>query len=498
MVARGRRVPNTLLRAMRRERGWSLARVAEELRLLAEAEDENHLPGVNADMVGVWERGYKTPGPYYRALLCKLYQRPASQLGFISAETTTAESPVISHQPMASMTSSSLPYLALANERTRALDLLCDPANSNADRQASVWLTLGASGIGQLFDLGWTLEAILASLQTVLQSVQAMPSITRRQLLQLSGAAVLGSVPIPTGAHITEKERARCINALGESIGSGWKLFQTAGNAEVLAVGQVLLFNLQRCRETFFFSEQSAYYSSVYFLIGIALHHEGRIIEALKAHHQAYLISLEVADVWHMAQSWIWQAYGLEEQGQYSHALEAMNAALKLISTRNDIESMRTTAHILASTAEIMAQMNDVKGTHAKLSTSRELLEHLPGTHEEFDVATWHEVAGVCALHSRQYDMAVQRLQQAIEEYSPNFTLRKAATFIALIIAQARLGERDASLEIAEKALPLVRSVNAQALSKRFTEYITNALSEAFPHDIKANAFITDMRQRLA
>ena len=83
MAARGRHAPNTMLRRLREERGWSLRRVADELCLLAESEDENRLPGVNANMVGVWERGWKRPSPFYQALFCQLYQRSASQLGFV-------------------------------------------------------------------------------------------------------------------------------------------------------------------------------------------------------------------------------------------------------------------------------------------------------------------------------------------------------------------------------------------------------------------------------
>lgn len=68
MAQKGKHAPNHILRRLRKERGWSLQRVADELRLLAEAQDENDIPGVNANMVGVWERGWKRPGPYYQAL----------------------------------------------------------------------------------------------------------------------------------------------------------------------------------------------------------------------------------------------------------------------------------------------------------------------------------------------------------------------------------------------------------------------------------------------
>src|SRR5581483_8920532 len=126
MATRDRHTPNTMLRRLREERGWSLRRVADELCVLAESEDENRLPGVNANMVGVWERGWKRPSPFYQALFCQLYQRTASQLGFVTPEALAV--PVENTQPVAAgatSTNTGIPHLALAHEQTRAIDLLC-------------------------------------------------------------------------------------------------------------------------------------------------------------------------------------------------------------------------------------------------------------------------------------------------------------------------------------------------------------------------------------
>src|SRR5579859_5310593 len=66
---------NSLLRYQRQLRGWSLQHVVDRVCKLCE--DEERIPGINADMVGKWERGEKKPSPYYQTRLCELYQTSA-------------------------------------------------------------------------------------------------------------------------------------------------------------------------------------------------------------------------------------------------------------------------------------------------------------------------------------------------------------------------------------------------------------------------------------
>ena len=75
--------PNELLRRQRQQRGWSLQRVAEEIRRLCELDGRR--VGITAHMVGTWERGNKRPSPLYREKLCVLYGECAEQLGLIQA-----------------------------------------------------------------------------------------------------------------------------------------------------------------------------------------------------------------------------------------------------------------------------------------------------------------------------------------------------------------------------------------------------------------------------
>lgn len=72
--------PHNQLRACREHRGLTQHQAADRLVRVAWMRRGRRV-GVNADMVSKWERGEKCPSPFYRELLCLLYQRTPDQLG---------------------------------------------------------------------------------------------------------------------------------------------------------------------------------------------------------------------------------------------------------------------------------------------------------------------------------------------------------------------------------------------------------------------------------
>jgi transcriptional regulator with XRE-family HTH domain len=75
---------NSQLKRQRELRGWSQAHAAEELARLCEDDPRNVQPaGVNAKMIGSWERGDHLPSLYYRRKLSLLYEKSAEALGFV-------------------------------------------------------------------------------------------------------------------------------------------------------------------------------------------------------------------------------------------------------------------------------------------------------------------------------------------------------------------------------------------------------------------------------
>src|SRR5829696_7793035 len=74
-------VPNVQLREHRLRHNLTLEEVAEALTALAWERFAVRV-GVNAGMVGKWERGEKRPSRFYQRLFVLLYGVPGEQLGF--------------------------------------------------------------------------------------------------------------------------------------------------------------------------------------------------------------------------------------------------------------------------------------------------------------------------------------------------------------------------------------------------------------------------------
>lgn len=71
--------PNRRLKQARELRGWSQAKVAEEI-------------GTDATTVSRWERGVFSPTPYFRERLCKLFGKNAEELGLLESAYALPES----------------------------------------------------------------------------------------------------------------------------------------------------------------------------------------------------------------------------------------------------------------------------------------------------------------------------------------------------------------------------------------------------------------------
>jgi tetratricopeptide (TPR) repeat protein len=403
-------------------------------------------------------------------------------------------------QALAAMESISLqlsPHSFADQGQTDALDVLL-ATDTTLEQHLGAWLALGAGSLSPLFDSGWSIESVLDSLRVVLQGIQGMPVISRRKLLQLGAATMVGGIRISSGKHISEEERVQLTRALGESIGAGWKLFHKANPAQVLAIGQAQLYLTQQVHSSLYPGVRPLFYSAIYQLIGATSYFLGQYNEAQKAIDQSYIVSLQSADVWLIGQSLSWQAYLWEALGQYSRVLQTADEALRIISQQSDVESIRLRTRLLAYSAESAAILGDESDMEARLTAARELLEYIPGHHEEFDSASWFQHAGTCALNIGHYDLAVTQLQQAINGLPPEWALRYLSTSLCLARAFAYLKELDETLAVAHKMLPIITSIQATLLRQKFIHYLHSDLLANFPDDKRCQALLTLAQQQLA
>ena len=488
--------PNRRLRRQRTLHHWTLERVATELdRLCTEQERKLRRGYINAKMVSQWECGNHIPDVFWREKLCQLYGIDAEALGFVE--------PLL-HEGSSSMRISSgssaqeLPVIMTLDGQTQAMRLLERAEAEPVEAQAGAWLTLGIDRLAHLFDEGWSVEEIVIALQTVLQGVQAMSKFNRRYLFQLGVAAVMSGIVLPTGSHVTAEERAQLGQALGTSIAAGWQLFHRASNAQVLAVGQAQLYQVQQASQHLYPTVCPLLYSSAYNLIGAAYHFQGRYQDAHKAHEQAYTAALEAMDVLNMAQSRVWQANGLREQQHYLEAFQTIEAALRLVSQQRGTDTLWLQAHLFASGAEMAALLGKDKVMWEYLDTSQTMLSQLPYEyHDEFDHVSWHQYSGTCALILNQNDKAAEELQTAMDRLPPESLIRQIITLMPLAIAYARTKDRERCLETLKRAAVVANTIHSPTLNKQFANYIQQEMLGSFTSDRDFQTFASDIERQV-
>ncbi len=484
------RNPNHLLRRQRELRGWSQARLAEELLNCCEEDPRPSARGeINAKMIGAWERGEHVPSPYYQEKLRLLFGKSAEELGFIEPLQPPEHAPVV----VPSSVPQVLPALVTLHQ---AIDLLCEASDASIEQQSGAWLALGAGNLAPLFAFGWSLEDVFTSLHVLLKGVQAMSTFSRRTFIQLGAAAVVSSVPIPEGKHISAEDRAKLQSALSESIAAGWKLFHTAGNVQVFAVGQAQLYLVQQSHALLSSRVRAGFYTSVYNLMGKALHFQERYQDALDAHINAHVAAMSTGDPWNIIQSLICQADSHQALGQHIQAIETIEEALRLVGNPIDEEHIRTKAHLLACWADNAMTMEEYTVAQKKLEESATYLSQI-SPKEEFDRTSWLQLAGKCALATGDHETAIRYYTEALVDLPPNWLIRQAFIVTPLMVAFACAQDRKTSLEMAEKAASVMSTLNAPIINKQFAASVQLGLLGAFPHDVQVRKFVDGLPRRL-
>ncbi len=466
------KAPNRSLRYYREVRNWTQEQAAEALLELC---GPGRRGEINAKMISKWERGVQTPGLEYREKLCKLYgvQSP-EELGVVKRE-----------EP---------PDGPLAHRKLPAPTILSNASPVHLQPQEHAWLTQGASHLGQLLTEGWSIDEILASLQIVLQGVQRMPIIMRRNLLALGADAMIHGIPVLAGKHVSEEELVQLHHALGESIAAGWKLFHTAGNAQVLAVGQALLTLVQQNHSYLSSRIRAMYYSSVYNLIGVALYFQEQYQLALDVHMNAHVASLATGEVWYVVQSLICQANAYQALGQCTKAIQTIEEAFRVLGDQFEVKYVRAKAHLLGCYADNSIKVGDYRNAQRQLKASEVLLDQI-GPSEEFDATSWLHLAGNFALATRNYPKAIHFFEKALSMPQTS-NLRHASASVALAAAYLYADE-NASLAVVEQNVSIIETVNAPLVNKQLADYIQQGLLITSPENKRVKTFVSDIQYRI-
>ncbi len=382
---------------------------------------------------------------------------------------------------------------------TPTFDIHKEPLKHNSfseQQQEHAWLTVGASSLGQLFNSGWSFDEIIESVKVVLQGVEGMPSMMRQNVLWSNISTLSGSIPFFTSTSISEDEKMKLSNTLSKSIATSWKLFLSANNAQLLALGQTQLALVQQVHPLLHPSVRAYLYTGVYGLIGLALHFQERDLEALQVHQNGYFAASSTGDAWYVVQSLICQADCYNALRQYDFAIKVIQEALWIINTPTNNAQICAKAHLLSCWADNAMMLDDYKTAQEKLAASEEYLDQIV-LNEEFDRASWLLLAGKYALKTENYITALRNFESALVELPEQWTLRRAMTALGLTKAYARIKERDKSLEIAQNLAPMIQTINAKMTNRWFAEYLQHDLLDLFPTDAHVRTFVSNTYQQL-
>lgn len=487
--------PNSPLRQQRLLKGWTLERLANEIYELCRDEPRAGARGdINAQMISKWETGKYPPSLYYQEKLSLLYGKSVQELGFIEEQETSHSSTTVATH----VSSSNPTIIASSSISIQTIDAVLNSETQEPEVLAAKLLSLSGKQLAVLTTTGWTLQDVTASLQAILEGETVLAKINQRQLTQ-EARGVIDSISPSTHKNPSAEERIEMSRVLGESIARGWNILHTASTPQVLAVGHTQLNLIKDAHYILYPDMRSFHYSGIYRLIGAAHHFQGRYEEANRSHKSAYAAALEGGNTWNMAQSLMWQADGLKEQYQYADALQTIDAALRLASQQNDIESLRLQAHLHSTGAENAALMKDEKEVYKRLTASEALLEYLSAhpIHEEFDRASWLQQAGACNLILGNSDVAAKYLEQTLNELPSQWTLRHTTALIPLTIAYAHNGQREAVIATIQKAVRALQALNSPNMTKQFLGYLDEEVLRMFPGDQQLINLVDETHQRL-
>ena len=482
------RQPNQQLRHERERRGWSLEQAAEELYRLSDWKSSKR-GIINGKMISRWELGQYRPSRFWQKKLSQLYGKSLEALGFVDPLPPPACLP-------ARTTIDSQPGTVSLPTPHEAISLLLDMSERRPEELLGAWLALRATDLAFLFEEHWSIEDILTSLRVVLKGVHVLSTISRRTLLQLGAAALLSGIPLPEGRHISAEERMQLHQTLGESIAAGWQLFHTAGNAQVLVVGHAQLALVQQAHALLYPPVRAIFYTGVYNLIGRARHLQEHYDEALQAHMSAHIAALGTGDPLYVAQSLICLADTYQALGRFPEAIQTVEEALRLVG-HVDEEHLRTRAHLLGCWADYAMTLHNCDSAQRKLEEAAPYLE-LIASKEEFDRASWLQLAGKRAVMSGDFSQATDLLEAALAANPPHWLVRQAGILIPLAIAYARRRELDVSLQVAQQALPVLTALNAPMATTQFADFLRQDLLGLFSHyDTRIRTFVAETARKL-
>jgi tetratricopeptide (TPR) repeat protein len=430
----------------------------------------------NVGTATIWRAEHYHPiSAESRRRLCTYFSMTSQALGLIALSGDNEEA---EWQTMPSEVPDTSPLPVQEDMASIAI-----PHRPSLQAEAGTWLVGEAGQLASLFEENWDLETVLKSLRIVLQSLQVLPDSLRHSLFH-AGSTKVNRKPL------TFDETQQLQQALDKSIYEAWQFYHESGSAQVLVVAQAQLCLLQRFDPLLAPEASARFQAAIRNLIGAALYDQGEYDAAQREYQHAYADAVRGKDIWHQVQSNNWLAVIANSNGRYINAIDFLEKALHQLDTTEGDLFPHTRAHLLANWAYNAGLLQDQAVVREKLSASKKVLDRFDYDNDpEFDIATWHQLAGKCVLMEGHYNTAIQHFEESLTRIPDQWHGRRALSLLPLAEAYAHKRDREATLAVAEQATHDIKSADSRMLKHRFQEY-QQVLLSTFPHDRVVRSFV--------
>src|SRR5579859_482587 len=470
MKARQTGKPNELLRQQRVLRGWSLVRVADELRALCE--QDHHVVPVNSNMIRKWEQGKHTPSPLYRDAFCRLYKLTADKLGFIDALVplssnegqdqpinipSDAAEPTIQSEDTSVVTT--LSTIASPTLSTFQEDVTI---NNKATRQLSSSFGAFAVQESELRDMDRSRRLIL---QEILRGASFCFVLPPEELLSSDSWERLSmAITRSSGVDSTVLVDLEAITK------SYWRLRANAASNDLL---HGVLGHFQTSVQLMSKSQTDAVYQRLYSITGETAQVIGQILFDMHDYATAwsyYKFSIRAAQ---MVQNRDLEAVGL---GRMSFLFTYSKQAKQTLPLLEEAQKLtqQSSATVIAPwlaaiEAEAYAILRDPDACtraldRAECITSQGMLDSYA---TGFNPSRLAGYKGVCFLHLRQPELARSSLNKALELLNALAIRRQSRLYTDLATSYLQQEEVEEACKIAAQALRITAQTGSLSVLQR-------------------------------
>jgi transcriptional regulator with XRE-family HTH domain len=450
--------PGDLIYQQRRRRGWSKARLCEEIQSWEYRHGNEETLGLNPNYVREWERGERSVSDYYAPKLAAVLELPIEV--FVDRRSRRGRVPVAREAQDAG------PASPVAGGSDRAAPALLDSTTSTRDRLVQQWRDLALLGpLGQRL-LDKILEpqrSLMVDRRTMLRMLGAGSVAASLELLGSDAAAAFEPFDFePTTVNVLESLALR-YQALYHSTRPTELMVPVSAHLELVddLAKQCSGTTQQRLLRN---------HSQVALLAGRLAFFDLRDPMSARAYYGAALDSSREADDPHLA------AATLGHMSFIPAASGSFNAAADLLEGANKSAARITVlpSWLASVEAEIQAKAGQTRASLTAIDRAEGSLapgQEVPGWMDYYDKTRLLGFKGFAFLKAGKPDVARNVLGEALAGLGSHAVKQRAVFLTDLATTHVAEGEIDKGAEVAAEAADALSAAGYATSAERLHEF---------------------------